>query len=161
MKSIEDKVFGFLKYDCDWERMYSITMFGKEIDVYLSVTGEEDEEIQDTQRSAFLQFEDNKNRIIKSSEEKLLEYYIENYEKIANMISDDKIEKVLPKVSTIEELGKIMEPTMIVFQRNYDHNINKFGIALGCEWDDEAGIGIKFKNGEIVAIGSDDIILGL
>lgn len=161
MKSIEDKVFGLLKYDCDWERMYSITMFNKETDVYLSVTGEKDEEIQDTQRSAFLQFEDNKNRIIKDSEEKLLEYYVQNYEKLANRISNDKIEEVLPKVSTIEELGKIMEPTMIVFQRNYDHNINKFGIALGCEWDDEAGMGIKFKNGEIVEVGSDDIILGL
>lgn len=161
MKSIEDKVFGHLKYDCDWERMYSITMFNKETEVYLSITGEEDEEIQETQRNAFLQFEANKNRIIKNSEEKLFEYYIQNYEKLVDKVSDDKIEEVLPKISTIEELGKIIEPTMIVFQRNFDNNINKFGIALGCEWDDEAGLGIKFKNGDIVEVGPDDIILGL
>lgn len=161
MEMIEDKVFGYLKYDYDWERVYSITMFNRETDIYLSITGDEDEEIQDTQRNAFLQFQANKDKILNDSEEKLLEYYIQNYDQLAYRLNDDRIEEVLPRVSTIEELGKIMEPTMLVFQRNFDTNINKFGIALGCKWDDEAGIGIRFKNGEIVEIGSDDIILGL
>lgn len=161
MKSINDEVFGCLKYDCYWERVYLITMFNRKIDIYLSVTGEEDEEIEEAQRNAFLYFEANKESIIKNAEEELLKYYIQNYEEFADGINEEKLREVLPRISTVKELGKIIEPTMIKFPYSFGSNMNKFGILFGCEWDDEGGIAIRFENQKIVEIGPDDIMLGL
>lgn len=164
MKKIEDKVFGNLRYDCNWEKVYPITMFGIKEDVILYVSGQEDEEIEDAQRNAFIYFETNKGEIIREVEEKLLDYYKKNYQKnydyLSETISIEEIEEVLPKVSRVEELGKIMQVTAIKFPYSFGYEANAVNIIIGCEWKDEeeCGVGVQIENGEIVIVDSWDTV---
>lgn len=154
----QDEIFGTLQYECNWETIYTINIFNRKIDVILSVEGEEDEEIEEGQKNSFIDFEKNIDAIIIDVEYKLFEYYKKNYMEFKEGIDEEFWEQKVPDIKEKEELGNYVKPYMIRFPYTFDRNVKVYGIIFDCPWEDEAGIAVKFKNGQI-EVGFDDIIL--
>ncbi|MDM5186324.1 hypothetical protein QUF99_02520 [Bacillus sp. DX4.1] len=92
-------------------------MFGKTQNVHLNIYGEKDEEITSHQRKAFLQFRINMSKIVKEAETEIFKYYLENFEDDRAMQSDsEESGKIDPRMSSIEELRKLVTPTRMLIK---------------------------------------------
>lgn len=72
--------------------------------------------------------------------------------------ADEKlIEKVLPKEIDTEKLLQLVEPSQLCIRPEENHDKGSFGLALGCDWDEEHGIGVVFKNWKVIDVGGMDV----
>lgn len=156
----KDELFGEIVYEDLWIGTTEITMFGKNQKILLNIYGEENEEITSNQRDAFSQFKANMPNIVKESEDKIFEYYLENFEDYRAMQSNsEEVEKIAPKISSIEEMGKLVTPTSLLIRYDFEDGIRRVGILCDCTWEREHGLGISIEDEKVVEIGLQDIIL--
>lgn len=156
----KDELFGEIIYEDLWIGTIEITMFGKNQKILLNIYGEENEEITPNQRDAFSQFKLNMPNIVKESEDKIFEYYLENCDDYRAMQSNsEEVEKIAPKISSIDELGKLVTPTSLLIRYDFEDGIRRVGILCDCTWEPEHGLGISVENEEVVEIGLQDIVL--
>jgi len=156
----KDELFGEIIYEDLWIGAIEITMFGKNQKILLNIYGEENEEITSNQRDAFSQFKLNMPNIVKESEDKIFKYYLENCDDYRAMQSNsEEVEKIAPKISSIEELGKLVTPTSFLIRYDFEDGIRRVGILCDCTWEPEHGLGISVENEEVVEIGVQDIVL--
>lgn len=153
----KDELFGEIVYEDLWIGTIEITMFGKNQKIFLNIYGEENEEITQNQRDAFSQFKSSMPNIVKESEDKILEYYLENCDDYRAMQSNS--EEIAPKISSIDELGKLVKPTSLLIGYDFEDGIRRVGILCDCTWEPEHGLGISIENEEVVEIGLQDIVL--
>ncbi len=160
LKMKKDELFGEIVYEDLWIGTTEVTMFGENRKILLNIYGEENEEINSNQRDAFSQFKANMPSIVKESEDKILEYYLENYEDYRAMQSDsEEVEKIAPKISSIDELGRLVTPTGLLIRYDFEDGIRRVGILCDCTWEQEHGLGISVENEEVVKVGLQDIVL--
>lgn len=156
---IKDELFGEIFYEDLWLGKTEINMFGKAKEIILNIYGEE-EKISLNQREAFSQFKANMFSIVKASEDKIFEYYLKNYEDYRAMqVSNEEVEKVAPKISSIAEWGELVTPTGLLVRYDFEDGIRRVGILCDCTWEPEHGLGISIENEEVVEIGLQDIVL--
>ncbi|GAS83213.1 DUF6985 domain-containing protein [Paenibacillus amylolyticus] len=156
----KDELFGEIVYEDLWIGTTEITMFRKNQKILLNICGEENEEITPNQRDAFSQFKANMPSIVKESEYKILEYYLENYEDYRAMQSDcEEVEKIAPKISSIDKLGRLVTPIGLLIRYDFEDGIRRVGILCDCTWEQEHGLGISVENEEVVEVGLQDIVL--
>lgn len=67
------------------------------------------------------------------------------------------IEKVLPKEIDKEKLLPLIELSEICIAPEQNCESGSFGFALGCDWDEEHGLGIAFKNWKVIDVGGTDV----
>ncbi|AJS61116.1 DUF6985 domain-containing protein [Paenibacillus sp. IHBB 10380] len=156
----KDELFGEIVYEDLWIGTTEITMFGKNPKILLNIYGEENEEITPNQRDAFSQFKANITNIVKESEDEIFKYYLENFEDYRAMQSDsEEVEKIAPKISSIEELGKLVTPTCLLIRYDFDDGIRRVGILCDCTWEREHGLGISIEDEKVLEVGLQDIVL--
>lgn len=156
----KDELFGEIIYEDLWIGLTEITMFGENKKIILNIYGEENEGITPNQRNAFTQFKLNMSTIIKKSEGKIFEYYLENYDDYRAMQSNsEEVEQIAPKISSIDELGKLVTPTSLLIRYDFGDDVRRVGILCDCTWEREHGLGISVENEEVVEIGLQDIVL--
>ncbi|MEK4112857.1 hypothetical protein ABIC86_002878 [Paenibacillus sp. DS2363] len=156
----KDELFGKIVYEDLWIGTTEITIFGEKRKILLNIYGEENEEITPNQRDAFSQFKANMPSIVKESEDKILEYYLENFEDYRAMQSDsEEVEKIAPKISSIDELGRLVTPTGLLIRYDFEDGIRRVGILCDCTWEQEHGLGIGVENEEVIEVGLQDIVL--
>ncbi|OKP86057.1 hypothetical protein A3844_14995 [Paenibacillus helianthi] len=160
LKMEKDELFGEIVYEDLWIGTTEITMFGENQKILLNIYGEENEEITPNQRDAFSQFKAKMPDIVKESEDKILEYYLDNCEDYRAMQSNsEELEKIAPKISSLDELGKLVTPTSLLIRYDFEDGIRRVGILCDCTWEREHGLGISVENEEVVEIGLQDIVL--
>ncbi len=71
---------------------------------------------------------------------KILEEYPTIKANIEKMFADEDISDEMPKISSIEDLKKYIQP-----QRIYFHENGNIGVGFNCEWEEEHGLGILFN----------------
>ena len=147
---IIDKVFGELEYDYLWEGNDKLYIFGKEYDIKLFVYGEEDEEITDIQREAYISFCDNKDVLSEQMEQAIFEYYQSENKEYRNMYGD-KADEYAPVISDKSGLVGLIKPQSISVADTDDQR--EINILFKSKWNIEYGVGIKLINEKIVIVG--------
>ena len=71
----QDSIFGDLYFQVTWKGKYEYVLFQQACVVELSVEGNEDEEIAETQRQAFINFNESKGILANQIENMIYDYY--------------------------------------------------------------------------------------
>lgn len=150
-----DKIFGKLEYDYGWFGSYTILLFDKEIQLSLSVEGDDDSDFETGQYDAFNTFTKKLNdELYLNLLNKVLDYYNNRRNELGYNIESNEH---YPEINTIDIL--LNHITFSFINVMYDRNDDKrrIGIGFDCTWDSENGVGITLIDEEIENIGYQDI----
>lgn len=141
-----NKVFGIMKYDYEWEKVDEIKLFEKEYNITIIAEAFPDEDISKEQEESYLKFKENEKSYIETIENKLKEYVNKNLEDLATYWVGAR------KIINITDLAKVVEPKSILFQQD-----GTIVFLAECEWDIENGIAVKLY--PKVEVGSQDVFI--
>ncbi|WP_339064593.1 DUF6985 domain-containing protein [Fusobacterium animalis] len=142
----DNRVFGIMKYDYEWEKVDEIKLFEKEYNITIIAEAFPDEDISKEQEESYLKFKENEKSYIETVENKLKEYVNENLEDLATYWVGAR------KIINITDLAKVVEPKSILFQQD-----GTIVFLAECEWDIENGIAVKLY--PEVEVGSQDVFI--
>lgn len=144
--TVNDVVFGEMKYMHRWYKNESISFFNQKYDVTVVAKAYSGKPITDQQRESYQWFNDNLNKIVEKVSNEIVDYINENCEELAVSWSGAR------KVNSATDLNGIVVPTTLLFKQD--------GTALflfNCKWDEEHGIAVQFY--PEYEIGSQDVFL--
>ncbi len=154
---ISHDIFGELNYQYLWMRDYNISFLGYDYNIKLSIEGTLEDNISETQCNAFIEFENNKNILVKNAELALFNYYKSIVEDYREMLGDEA-DNCAPIISNIDELSCLIDPEALYI--SYPINQNRIiGLLFKTTWEIEHGVAVKFSNGKLVEVGFQDIVL--
>lgn len=149
-----------------WEGKVTIDLFGKDIEVDLTIYSDE-EEITDIQYQSYEKFKEKWSELQNKIAERIIKYY-QDVERFSYGPDDDEEEfnKWWPEINTIEEVIKQIELDGIVIT-NASIMEDVFGgrcigLIFSKKWGNDTeknGIGLQLVNEEIKDIGFMDIVL--
>lgn len=158
MKKINHELFGEIVHDLYWSGQQKITIFGQEKIVSLTIDGEEDDLIPKVQEEAYRKFITDINKLTKEAEQAIFEYYKEEYMEYRDMVGNESADKIAPIITTIQELGKLVEPVGLIILPDFEDGIRRVGLIFNCTWEED-GVGVKFENEQVVEVGYQDIVI--
>jgi hypothetical protein len=151
-----DRVFGELSFKYGWKRKDEIFIFGKREEIVLTVMGNKEGDILDTQREAYLNFKNIEAKIAAEVEETIYKYYLNECDEYRDML-EDGADELAPIINNRKELSKLVKPQEMVILKKQD--IRELGILFQCTWDIEAGVAVRIENEKIVEVGVQNIAL--
>lgn len=144
--AINNRVFGVMQYDYQFEKFERINIFKKEYDISIIAEAFTDEKISEEQEKSYSKFKENKKSYIETIENKLKDYINENIEDLATYWVGAR------KIINITDLAKVVEPKSILFQQD-----GTIVFLAECEWDIENGIAVKLY--PEVEVGPQDVFI--
>ena len=75
-----------------------------------------------------------------------------------DMVGDESSDKIAPIITTIQELGKLVEPVGLIILPDFEDGIRRVGLIFNCTWEED-GVGVKFENEQVVEVGYQDIVI--
>ncbi len=149
MMSMHDDLFGALSLqalhycgECD------VPFFGESTVCGLSISTDEDLQIQDEQREVFVDFMKHKELYAQQAEIALFHYYLSE--------RDDLDDESAPMITEVGQLKNMIEAVGVtIFQSELFGR--SFGLAYGCTWNDR-DLGVRFVDGLVVKAGDQCII---
>jgi hypothetical protein len=157
---LNHQIFGKINYNYGWTQDITVTIFGKKSVLEVNIDADADGEFEVNQERAYIFFKEHLDEIIKESNAAIVSYY--NSE-IADIVSDyanvGEKQYFLDKIGDEEQIYSLLKPKQIMFPLTFDEHVEEFGFICDCDWDKENGVGIKFTNGILSEIGSQDILL--
>jgi hypothetical protein len=159
MKIIRDSIFGEISYDYGWVRTYTIQFFGEEVAVELIVPCVEGDEIEQAQYSGFSDFDNNNALYMQLTEAAIFEYYLSVYEECGERFGKDLSDELAPALRNKVELKRLVQPIQVIIQQSFGADDRVVGLLFSASWEPELGLAVKFLNGKIDKIGTQDIVL--
>ena len=157
---VNHQIFGKIEFNYGWTQDITVTIFGKQYVLEINIDGDEDAEFEINQERAYIFFKEHLGEIVKEANCAIVSYY--NRE-ISNIVSGytntDEKQYFLDKIGDEEQIYSLLTPKQIMFPLTFDEHVEEFGFICDCDWDKENGVGIKFTNGILSEIGSQDILL--
>lgn len=144
--SINDAVFGEMKYRHRWYKNAEINLFGKVWNITIAAKAYSGKAITDEQRRSYQWCEANYESISKKIYEMIIGYINANCEELSAAWFGAR------RIDTASELSGIVTPTSLLIKQD--------GTAImlfNCIWDKEHGIGVQIC--PEYSIGSQDIYL--
>lgn len=141
-----NKIFGIMKYDYEWEKVDKIKFLKKEYNITIIAEAFSGEIISKEQEESYLKFKENEKFYMETIENKLKEYVNENLEDLAVYWVGAR------KIVNTSDLAKVVEPKSILFQQD-----GTILFLAECEWDIENGIAVKLY--PEVEVGPQDIFI--
>lgn len=157
-RRLRDQVVGELRFVDYWERSETIKLFGREFYVTMMFDGEPDEELDESQREAFIAFKADQDGCLARAERALLDYYARISPEVRERLGDSA-DQLAPAVSTGPELIRLLTPTHLSFPLDFPDDGRVAGLILDCTWDPGRGVGLKWVNEEVREVGTQDVIL--
>lgn len=153
---VDDDVFGEMYFDLGWKKEIKTNLNGIEGEwVLLQAAASKGKNITPEQKSCYQKYLKNEKAFLEEYPHALLEYYLSNYELIAEIWNDaDLFDK--------EEINPESIKSLIQFQTLY---FNRDGIRYGwlckCAWDSLYGLSLYYDdNYEGICVGSkEDLFL--
>ncbi len=101
--------------------------------------------------------EENGRELLDLSLESFVEQYWEMRDLVIESLIDEDSDKVVPKISSFEELKKLCGIVAVHVKGSGTKNEPRFGIEFGCNWEEEHGAGVSFNGMKIIesGLGSD------
>ncbi len=135
--------------------------FNTTVEVLFTDTRDSISETQKKNYEGFLQKQDQlQPQIMKSIfvfYKKAYPAYKEGWE-TGEKLSDEEIEKNLPKPTTAEKLKSFITPSAIYIQSKNDCAEGTLIIEFNCPWDMENGLSVRIKNWEVAEVNTADSI---
>lgn len=137
---IQDSVFGAMSYDYQWEKFEDLSLWGKpyHIQIIAQSSSDDETEISEIQRAAYLQFKERFASLADSGLQELLAYCRSTLE-----IAD----------CDVETFWKNNQPSSVFFAVT-----GEWGILFESEFDSEDGIALMFSEGQWV-VGPQEILI--
>lgn len=137
---IQDSVFGTMNYDYQWEKFEELSLWGKQynIQIIAQSLSDDETEISEIQRTAYLQFKKMFSSLAESGLQKLLNY-CRNYLEVSNC--------------DVEMFWKNNQPSAVFFSIT-----GEWGILFESEFDPENGIALMFSKNHWIA-GPQEILI--
>lgn len=156
---MEDVTFGNVDYEYGWRGLYSYSIFGKTYSVTLVVPCDEGEEVEPTQREAFIQFERAKDRLADAAASAAYDYYLKIADEVRGRVGAESAAEIAPAIEKIDDLATIVTPTELLIQQSYESDDRIIGLLFDCSWEPSLGLAVRIENEHIVEVGTQDIVL--
>ena len=151
----QDSIFGDLYFQVTWKGKYEYVLFQQACVVELSVEGNEDEEIAETQRQAFINFNESKGILTNQIENMIYDYYQSQCQEYRNMF-EEQADIYAPIIHNKSEMAQLVKLQSIYLPLVEDRVVI---LLLDTKWDEEEGIGIKIVNEKVDFLGTQCEIL--
>ena len=149
---LNHQIFGKINYNYGWIQDITVTIFGKKSVLEMNIDADADGE--------FIFFKEHLDEIIKESNAAIVSYYNSEIADIVSGYTNIRAKQYfLDKIGDEEQIYSLLTPKQIMFPLTFDEHVEEFGFICDCDWDKENGVGIKFTNGILSEIGSQDILL--
>ncbi|EJR97464.1 DUF6985 domain-containing protein [Bacillus mycoides] len=153
---INDAVFGELEYDYVWFKDTNVEFCGKEVEISLSISGEEDGKFLEKQYIAYNSFIQNWEQLQHDILQPLLDYY---KQKRYELGYDDTFNENYPLIETIDQLLDRISLVGISVLYTKSLEGRYIGLSFDCTWDTENGLGILLINEEVDRVGYQDVAM--
>lgn len=153
---INDDVFGELEYNYAWAKYTTIDFYGKEFEIALMVSGEEDGKFDEEQYEAYRWLMKN----WKSVQEGLLRTILNYYKETRHELGYDVVfDENYPLIETTAQLFDRIK--LVGINIPYARNLKGrcIGLMFDCTWDEENGVGILLIDEKINEIGYQDVAI--
>ena len=151
----QDSIFGDLYFQVTWKGKYEYVLFQQACVVELSVEGNEDEEIAETQRQAFINFNESKGILTNQIENMIYDYYQSQCQEYRNMF-EEQADIYAPIIHNKSEMAQLVKLQSIYLPLEEDRVVI---LLLDTKWDEEEGIGIKIVKEKVDFLGTQCEIL--
>ncbi|WP_413367343.1 DUF6985 domain-containing protein [Lysinibacillus sp. 3P01SB] len=154
--SINDKVFGELEFNYDWVGYKNMNFCGKDAEIAIMISGEEDGKFDDNQYAAYKYLIENWSGIQQIILKSIFDYYKKRRHELGY---DVEYNESYPLLETPDQLlEKIMLVGVIIPNPELFEFLDT-GIMFDCAWDPENGVGVRLIKGEVVKVGFQDIVM--
>jgi|GEM_PF-580656 len=154
--AINDKIFGVLEFEYIWYKDIMVDFYGRDVEINLSISGDELGDFEDAQYDSYTAFMniwiDLQPKIVQT----VLEYY---KQKRHDLGYDVEFNGDYPVIESVEQIIEHITLAGIKIPYSSPDNAREVGIAFGCTWDSENGVGLRLVNEEIVDIGYQDVAI--
>lgn len=153
-------IFGKLTFNYGWTQDMTLTIFGKEYVLEVTIDADDDGKFEVNQESAYVFFKEHQDEMIKEANAAVVSYYHNEISEIVSGYTDSNEKQFfLDKIGNEEEIFSLLKPKQIMFPLTFDETVEEVGFLCDYDWDKDNGIGIKFTNGVLSEIGPQDILL--
>jgi hypothetical protein len=159
MDILKDDEIGEFSYFYGWVRDYTILLFCRPIDVQLVIPCDEGDEIEETQRAAFLAFNAKKDDYTGLAERAIFDYYQTVCAAYRDRFGADCADELAPVVTDISQVKDLILATQVIIQQSFESGERVVGLMFNCSWEPELGLAVKFVNEVIEEVGTQDIVL--
>jgi hypothetical protein len=137
-----------------------LTIFGNTVAVSLFIPCDEGNEIEAFQREAFAEFQAHKDAMCACAEKAIFDYYQRILPDCRARFGLEFADRLAPEIALPSELGCLVTPTEVIIQRSFtDPPERVVGLLFDCTWDTSLGLGVKFVDGSLDEVGTQDIVL--
>ncbi len=159
MKKLKDSILGDLSYEYGWTRPYSCIFLGKKVSVNLAISCDEGDEIEYSQREAFLRFDEKVDLFLAQAEGAIFDYYQNNCEECRARFGAEFADELAPIIHSQSQLDTIVLPTEIIIKQSFGSNKRIVGLLYDCSWEPSLGLAVKFVDECLEEVGIQDIVL--
>ncbi|WP_071849853.1 hypothetical protein [Duganella sp. HH105] len=159
MTTLHDDVLGDLSYEYGWIRPYRVQFAGSMTDIQLVVPCDEGDSIEDAQRAAFTEFDTAKNLYAQQAETAIYHHYLSACAEYRERFGPDFADQMAPIIIEQRQIVPLITPTQLIIQQSFSTGDRVVGLLYMCSWEPELGLAVKFVNGSIDEVGTQDIIL--
>lgn len=149
--TVNDAVFGVMRYDAGWEKHDTLTVFGKTFPVCVTAAAYTGQDIMDIQRQAYGKYLTGLPSYVAAVPAILLRYYLDNYDDISSYMEIP--EKINRQNITAAAVVKLIKIRTVYFDRK-----GNYGWLCDCAWDTEHGIAIVLSASEPFITDQDYLI---
>ena len=151
-------IFGKLTFNYGWTQDMTLTIFGKEYVLEVTIDADDEGEFEVNQERAYVFFKEHQDEMIKEANAAVVSYYHNEISEIVSGYTDSNEKQYfLDKIGNEEEIFSLLKPKQMMFPLTFDETVEEVGFL--CDWDKDNGLGIKFTNGLLSEIGPQDILL--
>ena len=151
---IVDPIFGELSFDYGWHRNLKLNFYGKEFEIALIVSGDEDGIFGEGQYEAYKSLLQNWEQLQNNYLLAILDYYVNTR---CELGYDDMENDEFPLVEEAVQISEMISMTSITVPFEEVLSGRDIGITFDCSWDNENGLGLRLINEEIYRIGYQDV----
>jgi len=90
----------------------------------------------------------------------ILQAIFAEYPSMQDLYGDDAedADEVMPDIENTEQLKAMIGLSIVHVRSPSDDGVSNIGFEFGCIWDEEHGLGVLTKAGQVVEVGQSDIL---
>ncbi|MED4567967.1 DUF6985 domain-containing protein [Brevibacillus agri] len=156
MTTLNDAIFGELKYDYGWVRYTTIEFCGKEAEIALMIKGEEDGKFDEEQYMAYNSLMQKWEQIQYNLLQPILDYYKQKRHELGYDVGHNEN---YPEIQTTDQILEMINLVGIVVPYGDIYDERDIGITFDCTWDIENGLGLRLLNEQVYEVGYQDVAI--
>lgn len=134
-------LFGKLTFNYGWTQDMTLTIFGKQYVLEVTIDADDDGEFEVNQERAYVFFKEHQDEMIKEANAAVVSYYHNEISEIVSGYTDSNEKQYfLDKIGNEEEIFSLLKPKQIMFPLTFDEDIEEVGFLCDCDWDKDNGL---------------------